>query len=60
MRVMSQTELIRLTRTELMVLQRQFAGELPRLPGGSHELRIAHANLQNIRRALTRPDFRPG
>jgi hypothetical protein len=48
---MSQTELMRLTRTELLVLQRQFAGELPKLAAGSHELRIAHANLQNIRKA---------
>ena len=32
---------------------------VPVLPEGSHELRIANANLQNIRRAMARPDFRP-
>ena len=55
MGVISQTELMRLTRTELMVLLRKIAGKLAGLPAGSAELRIAHANLQNIRRALARP-----
>jgi hypothetical protein len=36
------------------------AAELPNLPEGSAELRSAHTNLLNIRRALARPDFRPG
>jgi hypothetical protein len=31
----------------------------PNLPEGSRKLRAAHANLQNIRGALARPDFRP-
>jgi hypothetical protein len=52
MRVISQSELLRLTRTELMVLLRKIACELPNLPEGSIELRNAHANLLNIRRAL--------
>jgi len=58
MRVLSQSELLRLSRTELSVLLRKIAGELPGLAEGSIELRNAHANLQNIRRALTQP--RPG
>jgi hypothetical protein len=52
MRVLSQTELNRLTRTELMVLLQRMAGELANLPENSTELRNAHANLVNIRRAL--------
>lgn len=59
MRVLTQGELMRATRTELSALLRRIAGELPNLPEGSRELRAAHANLQNIRRALARPDFRP-
>lgn len=48
-----------MSRAELAVLLRAIACELPRLREGSQELRDAHANLQNIRRALARPDFRP-
>jgi hypothetical protein len=59
MRVFSQTELNRLSRTELMVLLRRISAELAYLPEGSAELRNAHANLQNIRRALARPSPGP-
>jgi len=59
MRVLSQTELSRMSRAELAILLRTIACELPRLREGSQELRNAHANLQNIRRALARPEFRP-
>jgi hypothetical protein len=55
----SQSELLRLTRTELTVPLRKIACELPNLAEGSVELRNAHANLLNIRRALAQPDFRP-
>jgi len=55
MRVLSQTELNRLSRTELLVLLRKIAGELPHYPADSIELRNAHTNLINIRRALARP-----
>jgi hypothetical protein len=40
-------------------LLRRIAAELPNLPEGSHELRIAHYNLHNIRVALARLTFRP-
>lgn len=43
MRVISQSELLRLTRTELMVLLRKIACELPNLAEGSIELRNAHS-----------------
>jgi hypothetical protein len=59
MRVLSNFELQRLSRSELMVIQRQILSELTSLPEGSPELRAAHFNLHNIRRALVRPDFRP-
>lgn len=59
MRVLSQNELLRLTRQELAVLLHRIAGELPNLKEGSLELRNAHFNLQNIRRAIARPEFRP-
>jgi hypothetical protein len=52
MRVISQTELMRLSRTELMVLQQRIAGALAYMRAGTAELRDAHANLQNIRRVL--------
>lgn len=59
MRVISQSELLRMRRAELSVLLQRIVCELPELPEGSHELRIAHMNLQNIRSALARPEFRP-
>ena len=55
MRVLSQTELSRMSRAELAALLRTIACELPRLREGSQELRNAHANLQSIRRALAAP-----
>ena len=51
MRVLSQSELLSLSRIELMGLLRRIASELTALPEGSHELRIAHYNLRNIRAA---------
>lgn len=59
MRVLSQAELARLTKRELHILLHAIASELPQLPEYSPELRTAHYNLQNIRRALAGPEFRP-
>lgn len=59
MRLISQAELSRLSRAELHALLRRIGAELPALPEGSHDLRIAHYNLFNIRLMLARPDFRP-
>ena len=60
MRALTQTELKRLSKPELMVLQQQIAATLPHLPEGSHDLRIAHANLAVIRTALApHPSFGP-
>ena len=59
MRVLSLSELSRLSKTELSVLLRRVASELPSLREGSSELHNAHTNLVNIRRAMARPDFRP-
>jgi hypothetical protein len=55
MRVLTQGELSRMTRTELMALLRRISTDLPDLREGSNELRDAHAKLQNIRKALARP-----
>jgi hypothetical protein len=60
MRVITQAEISQLTRPEALALLRRIAAELPNLPAGSAELRNAHANLQNIRRALAAPIFRLG
>jgi hypothetical protein len=59
MGVLSQSELLSLSRIKLMGLLRRIAIELAALPEGSHALRIAHYNLRNIRAALARPDFQP-
>lgn len=59
MRVMSQAELVRCTKSELQILLQVIAAELPRLSENSPELRAAHFNLHNIRIALARPEFRP-
>lgn len=59
MRVLSQTELSRMSRAELAILLRAVTSALPRLREGSQELRNAHTNLQNIRRAFASPGFRP-
>jgi hypothetical protein len=48
MRLISQSELLRATKLELNALLRRIAADLPSLPEGSHELRIAHYNLHNI------------
>lgn len=59
MRVISQSELLRATKFELQVLLREITARLPHLAEGSHELRIAHYNLHNIRLAIARPELRP-
>ena len=55
MRVLTQTELSRCTRSELCALLRRIAAMLPELPENSANLANAHVNLHNIRRALARP-----
>jgi len=59
MRVISKSELLRATKFELQVLLREITASLPHLAEGSHELRIAHYNLHNIRLAIARPELRP-
>jgi hypothetical protein len=60
MRVLSLSELNRLSRFELMALMRTIAAELLDLKEGSIELRTAHANLANIRARLAAPQRGPG
>jgi hypothetical protein len=59
MRVLTLTELLRLTRTELCRLFTQVTNELASFPEGSPERYIALMNLRNIRWALARRDFSP-
>lgn len=59
MRVISQSELLRATKFELQILLREITAMLPHLQEGSHELRIAHYNLHNIRLAIAKPELRP-
>ncbi len=60
MRVLTQGEIARMTRPELMTMLKRIAEQFPDLKEGSPELRSAHTNLQNIRRALApKPGFGP-
>jgi len=59
MRVLTLTELMRLTRIELCALAAQITNELAEFPEGSPERDNALTNLRNIRSALARRDFSP-
>ena len=59
MRVLTLTELLRLTRIELFGLLTEITNVMSDLPEGSLELHNAHANLHKIRWALARGDFSP-
>jgi hypothetical protein len=60
MRVLTITELMRLTRTELCALLTRITNDLPALPEGSVERVNAHVNVRNIRYVLSRRDLKPG
>jgi hypothetical protein len=59
MRVLTLTELMRLTRIELCDLAARITNELPKFPEGSPELVNALTSLRNIRYVLARRDFSP-
>ena len=59
MRVLTMTELMRLTRTELCGLESEIAMALPEHPEASSERNIADRNLRNIRRVLAWYDLAP-
>lgn len=59
MRVLTLTELMRLTRIELCALAAQITNELAEFPEGSDERNNALTNLRNVRWALARRDFSP-
>ena len=59
MRVLTMTELMRLTRIELYRLAARIANELQSFPEGSAERANAEAFLRNIRFVLARRDFSP-
>jgi hypothetical protein len=60
MRVLTITELMRLTRTELCALAARITNELPDLPEGSAERANALTTLRNIRFVLGRRYPAPG
>lgn len=57
MRLLAITELMRMTRAELCDLLLQATAVLPRLPVNSPEYANSHANLRNIRMALSLKAF---
>ena len=59
MRVLTSTELMRMTRIELCALAARMTTALSEFPEGSYEYAAAHINLRNIRAALARRDFSP-
>jgi hypothetical protein len=59
MRVLTLTELMRLTRTEPFALAAGMTTALSEFPEGSYEYAAAYINLRNIRAALARRDFSP-
>ncbi len=60
MRALTQNEIARMTTAELNAMLQSIATQIPALPEGSHELRIAHFNLRIIRSALApKPGFGP-
>ena len=59
MRVLTLTELMRLTRIELCALAAQMTKALTEFPEGSTERLNAQINLRNIRAVLARRDFSP-
>jgi hypothetical protein len=59
MRVLTLTDLMRLTRTELCALAARITNELPEFPEGSVERANALINLGNVRRVLARRDLSP-
>jgi hypothetical protein len=59
MRVLTKSELLRMTRLELLALLRQAASELVTAPANSPGRDNVLANLQKINRALARNDPMP-
>ncbi|MHB0790080.1 hypothetical protein [Bradyrhizobium sp. 5.13L] len=59
MQVLTQTELMRLTRIELYALAARITTELATLPDGSPERETVLTTLRNIRFVLARRDLSP-
>jgi hypothetical protein len=60
MRVLTLTELMRLTRSELCALITRIRNDLPTFPEGSVERANALSNLANACRELSRRNLAPG
>jgi hypothetical protein len=59
MKVWTMSELVQLSRSELLQLFEAISSRLAALPEGSHERQVALENLDNIRAVLNRPAFSP-
>jgi hypothetical protein len=59
MRVLTISELMRLSKFELCDLLARITNLLPDFPEGSADREAAHINLRNIRAVLARRDFSP-
>jgi hypothetical protein len=59
MRVLTLTELMRLSKIELCDLAARITNAFPNFPEGSDERTAAVINLRNIRTVLARRDFSP-
>jgi hypothetical protein len=59
MKILTITELLCLTRVELIELHLSLSNQLAELPEGSTERHDSLATLANIRSVLARPEFGP-
>jgi hypothetical protein len=59
MKIPTMTELLRLTRSELLDLHAKISREIERLPAHSNELAQALEDLDNVSAALARRSLRP-
>ena len=59
MKILTLTELLRMTRIELCALLTEIANAMNDLPEGSPDRFTGEANLHKIRWALARGDFSP-
>lgn len=60
MKAMTISQLLQLTKREILEIRRNLRAVLPQLPFGSDELYAAQQTLANIETVLARPEFQPG
>ena len=60
MKAMTISQLLQLTKREILEIRRNLRAVLPQLPFGSIEHYAAQQTLTNIETVLLRPEFQPG